>query len=106
MAKKEELIPLPIPDFPNVENVPVEQARALIEQFIKDFEEVNQENTKRFDKAIKRIRWCAFLRGFSDPFALDPVGLRHHYSWCPAKEWHNYVKADKDKSIFETGFKS
>lgn len=81
---------VPHPDTLN--NLPKDEAEKLFSQWEEDCYRVQEENQVQFEKDLKKIRLCAFLRGFSrvltPPYAIRNVdSLKEHYSWCPHDTW-------------------
>lgn len=81
------LKPLNTPPFPNVDGLSDEEARHIVLDFLNSYEWILEENARRFEKAMKKIKRCAFLRGFLNPFGLPLEET--HFSWCPAPYWIN-----------------
>lgn len=80
---KENILPLPYPEFPS----PVADLKKREENLLlweQQMESVREENNRRFEKALKPIRRCAFWRGFTQWAKPD---ISQHYSWCPYDEW-------------------
>lgn len=81
---------LPHPDTLN--SLPKDEAEKLFSQWEKDCEEALQHNRDLFEKDLKKIRLCAFLRGFRISFTpayavRDLNDINKHYSWCPSDRW-------------------
>lgn len=82
----DDLKPLPRPSAPSIDGLSTSMAKAKIEAYIADWEFVLEENQKRFEIALPRMKWCAWWHGFLQPFRPN---LEHHYSWCPAPFWYD-----------------
>lgn len=85
MKMNEKVLPLPRPDYPSIQGLDNQTARKALQDFFREWDEVARENEERFPRALRRVRWCAFLRGFLNPFS-NALALPH-YSWCPFEHW-------------------
>lgn len=81
-------MPMTMPAYPNIEDIPAEQAREDLENFLNQCNTTIEQNEQRFEKALKRIKVCAFLKGFLS-FGLN-YDKDDHFKWCPSKEWENW----------------
>lgn len=81
---------VPHPDTLN--NLPKDEAEKLFSQWEEDYYRVQEENQVQFEKDLKKIKLCAFLRGLTNAFTpvysiRDLNDIKKHYSWCPHDTW-------------------
>lgn len=83
----ENLKPLSKPQLPTIVELKTSgNPKQLMEDWEKEFNRIQDLNDQRFEKSLKRIKLCAFIRGLTNPF-VGRINHNHHYSWCPAKYW-------------------
>jgi hypothetical protein len=91
----ERMLPVEIPQvhLPSPEELGDDRssARESFDAALERAEDAMRINRENFARAMKRIRVCSFLHGFTNPFVFTVEEaedrLHSHYSWCPAPHW-------------------
>lgn len=71
-----------MPEF----DLPADQMALRFDQIEAQLEQWRQEENRRLEAAMVRIKACAFLHGFLNAFTGKDA-FAHHYSWCPYEQW-------------------
>lgn len=80
--------PRPLPVLPPLSKLDDSvSARENIKKWAALSEETQSHNDIIFEKALKRIKWCAFWNGMLER------PLSEHFSWCPHDDWDQYWQA-------------
>lgn len=105
-----QYLPIPYPAIPevnfNIEKPSSEDIKKYREAFSvyeKECADTKAEIDSRFEMALERIKLCAFLNGFMNPFGQGNLS-EIHFKWCPHKEWMNFTKPSKSYFPLESKF--
>lgn len=78
----------PMPKLPlitDLQNMNPEEVKIAIDSWEQEFSDAIMLNNKSFNNALVRIRVCAFIKRFKNPY--DNFNHNEHYTWCPHEEW-------------------
>ena len=86
--------PTLMPKFPGFEELrATSNPQASFDEWATQCDEIEKLNDVLFEKSLKRIFVCGFIRSF----------LGHpkdtHYSWCPDEKWRAYWKTQNWPTI-------
>lgn len=85
---KEELLPVKFPRLPTPQELEASgRAEGMFTAYETACTQALQEQEEHFQKALRRMNTCAYLRG-----ALG-LKLDKHFSWCPHEAWDEYWQA-------------
>lgn len=70
---------------------PPHAGKEVLDEFLSEVEMnvelYTEENRKRLERALRRVRFCSFLRGLNFTYRELLDDRRGHYSWCPYSKW-------------------
>lgn len=79
-----DILPTPPPPIPDLNEVAASaNPGAIIMAASTRMEKWTQRQDRALTKALRRVRWCVFLR------VLLGLDQERHFSWCPYEAWRN-----------------
>lgn len=98
--KNAEYLPIPYPELPMLKKPSrsftkddFQRHREAFDAYEANFYATVSELDSRFENGMTRIKTCALLYGFLNPFTHQiPITKRKHYKWCPHDAWMEHSR--------------